>query len=329
MSDLSNLSAFTLPLALTAHRRAQTFQRRHSTPALQKRVYLNTLAAYAGATFLEMRGYDVDLDHSYSHDPTQQTLLDVADVKVIGVGRLECRPVLPEASELTVPAEVTSDRVAYIAIRLDESLRQAQLLGFIDVASVSTRETLSIPLADLRSPEELGIFLEQVAQRAAQSTADTLPVHLSRWLQQTVETGWQALSETVAELATPAPNLVFRSSPTAAEDMETQLVPTIGQSKPVTLGTEPDAVTVRLLVGLIPQSGDELEVWVQINPATGQTRLPTNLRLSILDESDIAVIQAEARDTEAIQLKFVAVIAEQFSIQIALDDHTFTERFEV
>ena len=327
MNDLSNLSAASLPLALTAHRRAQDFQRRHSVPAVQKRVYLNTLAAYAGATYLERRGYDIDWSQSYSHDPAQQTLLDVADVMVSGVGRLECRPVLPGASEIAIPAAVSSDRIAYLAIYLDASLRQATLLGFTATRPVPTGDVTSIPLSDLQSPETLGSFLEQQATEA-------VPVRLSRWLQQTIETGWQAVADTVAELTAPSPTFAFRSGAAAetgtdAADRPLPPVPQIGQSKSITLGTGAAAVTVTLLVGLIPQESDELEIWVQVSPAAGQTRLPTALRLAILDAADAAVMQAEARDTEAIQLKFVAAIAEQFSVQVVLGDRTYTERFEV
>ncbi|MEM6433998.1 MAG: DUF1822 family protein [Cyanobacteria bacterium P01_D01_bin.115] len=327
MNDLSNLSAASLPLALTAHRRAQDFQRRHTVPAVQKRVYLNTLATYAGATYLEMRGYDIDWRQSYSHDPAQQTLLDVADVMISGVGRLECRPVLPGASAMTIPAAVSSDRIAYLAIYLDASLRQATLLGFIATRPVPTGDVTSIPLSDLQSPEMLGSFL-------AQQATEVGPVRLSRWLQQTVETGWQAVADTVAELTAPSPTFAWRNSAAAETgtdkaDSMSQPVPQIGQSKSITLGTGATAVTVTLLVGLLPQGPDELEIWVQLSPAAGQTRLPTALRLAILDAADVAVMQAEARDTEAIQLKFVAAIAEQFSVQVVLGDRTYTERFEV
>ncbi len=327
MNDLSNLSAASLPLALTAHRRAQDFQRRHTVPAVQKRVYLNTLAAYAGATYLERRGYDIDWSQSYSHDPAQQTLLDVADVMVSGVGRLECRPVLPGASAMTIPAAVSSDRIAYLAIYLDASLRQATLLGFTATRPVPTGDVTSIPLSDLQSPEMLGSFLEQQATEA-------VPVRLSRWLQQTIAPGWQAVADTVAELTAPSPTFAWRSGAAAetetdAADSPPQPVPQIGQSKSIVLGTGVTAVTVTLLVGLIPQGSEELEIWVQLSPAAGQTRLPTALRLAILDANNVAVMQAEARDTEAIQLKFVAAIAEQFSVQVALGDRIYTERFEV
>ena len=56
---------------------------------------------------------------------------------------------------------------------------------------------------------------------------------------------------------------------------------------------------------------------------------PPNLQLRILDADDDPVMQAEARSTEAIQLKFEAAMGEQFSIQVALGDLTLTEQFEV
>ncbi|MDB9524538.1 DUF1822 family protein [Oscillatoria sp. CS-180] len=322
MSDLSNPSAFTIPLALTAHRRAKDFQRRHSTPSVQKRVYLNTLAVYAGATHLEMCGYEVELNHSYSHDPAQQTLMNVADIWVAEVGRLECRPVLPGENTLSVPAEVMGDRVCYLAIQLDDSLRHATLLGFAIPLLASTQSITLIPLSDLQSPEELGTFLEK-------KIAGSIPVQLSRWLQQTTETGWQTVSDALAELTAPSPAFAFRGSSATDAETETHPIPSIGQTKSVTLGSGEDAVTVSLLVGLIPQAQDDIEVWVQISPAANQARLPSALQLAILDDSNTAVMQAEARDTEAIQLKFVAAIAEQFSVRITLGDQSFTARFEV
>lgn len=320
MSDLRDLSAFTVLLALTAHRRAKEFQQRHGAPARQKRVYINTLAVYAAATYLESLGYDIDLDSSHSHDPAQQALMDVADLPVLEVGRLECRPVLPGETALTVPAEVAGDRRAYLAIQLDESLRQATLLGFVTTLPAPASSALTVPLADLRPLAELGRYLEQC------TTAST-PVRLSRWLQQTTETGWQTLADTLAALAAPAPQFAFRSAPseTAAE---AQPVPEMGQTKPLTLGQGAGAVTVNLLVGLIPQADDELEIWVQISPAGDRPQLPPTLQLRILDAVGETVMQAEARSTEAIQLKFGAATGERFSVQVALGDAVHTERFE-
>lgn len=320
MSDLRDLSAFTVPLALTAHRRAKGFQQRHGAPALQKRVYINTLAVYAVATYLESLGYDADLDGSDSHDPAQQVLMDVADLQVEEVGRVECRPVLPGETALTVPAEVAGDRLAYLAVQLDESLRQATLLGFVDSLPAPDRSALTVPLADLRPLEELGRHLEQCA-------AASVPVRLRRWLQQTTETGWQTLADTLTALAAPAPQFAFRSAPSEPA-ADPQPVPAIGQTKPLTLGQGAGAVTVNLLVGLIPQADDELEVWVQISPAGDRPQLPPTLQLRILDADDETVMQAEARSTEAIQLKFVAATGERFSVQVALGDTTHTERFE-
>jgi len=321
MTDLRDLSAFTVPLALTAHHRAKGFQQRHGAPARQKRVYLNTLAVYAVATYLETLGYDVDLESSHSHNPAQQALRDVADVVVVGMGRLECRPVLPGAEAMSIPAEGVGDRLAYIGVQLDESLRQATLLGFTADLPVPDSNMLTILLADLHPLAELGSYLEQC-------TTESVSVRLSRWLQQTTEAGWQSLSDTLAALAVPSPSFAFRGSapsPAAAG----QPLPEVGQTKPLTLGQGAEAVTVNLLVGLIPQTADELEIWVQISPASDRPQLPPSLQLRILDADDEPVMQAEARSTEAIQLKFEAAMGEQFSVQVALGDLTLTEQFEV
>lgn len=321
MSDIRDLSTVTIPLALTAHSQAKGFQQRHSTPAVQKRVYLNTLAVYAVATYLETLGYDADLERSYSYDPAQQTLLDVADLLVTQVGRLECRVVLPGETAIAIPADVICDRVGYIGVQLNASLRQATLLGFIDTLPALTGDALSVPLSELRPLADLGAYLEQCA-------AEPMPVQLNRWLQDVTTAGWQALSDALTELAVSSPSFAFRGSSQSAET-EFQPVPEIGQVKPLRLGEGAAATTVNLLVGLIPQDQDNIEIWVQVRSAGDQPHLPSALQLRVLDEADTVVMQAEARQTEAIQLKFEAEPGERFSVQVSWRDRTLTEVFQV
>jgi hypothetical protein len=322
MSDLSDLSALTIPLALTAHQQAKSFQRHHTAPAVQKRVYLNTLAVYAVATYLEQLGYDVDFGTSNSHNPAQQALMDVADLQVAAAGRLECRPVLPEQSYLSIPAEVAEDRAAYLAVQLDESLRKAKILGFASTVPVASSDYLSIPLADLHPPEDLGSYLEQLI-------AEPAPIRLGQWLQSVTQAGWQMLSDTSTGLLPAAsPAFAFRSSsqlPAGEEHPQ----PSIGQCKPLTLQDGEEDITVNLLVGLIPQPDDDLEIWIQLSPAEGQTQLPYGLKLMVLDAAEETVMQAEARRTEALQLKFVAALGERFSLRVLLGDSTTTETFAV
>ena len=74
---------FTVPLALSAHARAEQFQRYQSKPDKAKQVYLNTLAVYAVNVYLECRGFETDLEQSASSDPVMQMLMDVADLVVV------------------------------------------------------------------------------------------------------------------------------------------------------------------------------------------------------------------------------------------------------
>lgn len=73
----------------------------------------------------------------------------------------------------------------------------------------------------------------------------------------------------------------------------------------------------------------EVGVWVRLCLENSTAQLPSELELSVLDAVGAAVMQAQARSTEMIQLKFSAVWGEQFSIKITLNDFSVTEAFRV
>ncbi|HEY9743441.1 MAG TPA: DUF1822 family protein, partial [Coleofasciculaceae cyanobacterium] len=58
-----------------------------------------------------------------------------------------------------------------------------------------------------------------------------------------------------------------------------------------------------------------------------QTYLPHDLQLMVLDEKGEAVMQAQARSTKNIQLKFSGEPGETFGVKVALGDVTVTEAF--
>jgi hypothetical protein len=169
---------FTVPLALEAHSQAEQFRRSQSEPHKAKQVYLNTLAVYAVNSYLQGRGFETDLDKSASYDPVMQMLMDTADLVVKNRGKLECRPVLPDADNLCIPAEVWEERIGYVAVQLHESLREATLLGFVEKVSRS-----ELPLSRLRSLEALPGYLNKIKPL----------VNLSQWFENVFEAGWQAV----------------------------------------------------------------------------------------------------------------------------------------
>ena len=140
----------TVPLAFSAHSIAQQFYSHQSNHCKAKQVYLNTLAVYAVNVYLQHLGFETDLSESASWDPLMQTLMDVADLEVKNYGKLECRPVLLGKEVVYFPAEVWSERIGYIAVQLNESLKEATLLGFAEKVDKS-----ELPLSQLRSLEDL------------------------------------------------------------------------------------------------------------------------------------------------------------------------------
>jgi hypothetical protein len=302
---------FTVTLALAAHRQAEQLRQQHTDPPKAKQVYLNALAVYAVSFYLECLEFQIDSSSSNDH-----WLMDSASLKVQNCGTLECRPVLPNEAEMRIPPDVWSDRIGYVAVQLDESLREASILGFISTVTVER-----VPLNELRSLSELLTHLRQLQHTAS------APVNLGDWLRNVADASWQAIGEFFDPILNPAqPVFGFRGAPSIYTEEFT--APIIRRGKVLTLRTESSTVPVSLLVGLLPVSDRELEIWVQVKAAE-HSQLPPALKLLVLDEAGVEVMYAQARSTEAMQLQFTAETGEQFGVQLVLDDCSITETFMI
>jgi hypothetical protein len=298
---------FTVPLALEAHSRAEQFRRYQSNPDKAKQVYLNTLAVYAVNVYLQCRGFETELEKSGSWDPVMQMLMDTADLVVKNRGKLECRPVLPDAEVVGVPAEVWEERIGYVAVQLNESLREATLLGFVEKVGRS-----DLPLNQLRSLEALPGYLNKIKPL----------VNLSQWFENVFEAGWQAME---ALLGTEPTELAFsyRSAPSFRSTQQE-----VRRCKLIELGTPGQAVA--MIVALTGESEQEIDISVEVQPPKGQTYLPSNLQLMVLDEDGEAVIDAHARsDNKNIQLEFGGEPGDRFSVKVALGNVSVTENFVI
>lgn len=292
------LFTFTVPLALEAHSRAEQFCSYQPNSSKAKQVYLNTLAVYAVNVYLQCRGFETDLEKSASCNPAMQLLMDVADLQVMNRGKLECRPVLPDANFVYVPAEVWENRIGYVVVQVNESLREATLLGFVEKVKSS-----KLALNQLLSLEALPRYLNNISPW----------VNLSRWFENIFETGWQAV-EAVVGTQSAELNFSFRS------------VPSVRRCKLIELGMAEQAVVV--MVAITQDSEQEMNISVEVQPPKGQLYLPANLQLMVLDEDGEAVIDAHARsDNKNIQLEFGGEPGDRFSIKVALDEVSVTENF--
>lgn len=313
MREISESLTFTVPLSSEAHRLAEQFRRQQSNQKKAKQVYLNTLAVSAVKFYLRCMGIETDWEASLSWNPVMQTLMDVADVEIPNLGKLECRPVLPETQVVHIPPEVWSDRIGYMAVQLDQSLREATLLGF--TKTVSTDE---LPISQLRSLEDLLEHLIQIRQ----AKFVKMPVNLSKWLENTFEAGWQSME---ALLGTQQENLAFslRSTSPLSEA-------SVKRAKLIDLGLRLGSQSVALLVAITPEVEQKVGILVQVHPTGGETYLPPNLRLVLLSESGvIQEVQSRTQDNY-IQLKrFRGLPGECFNIQVAFGDASVTETFVI
>ncbi|MGB7442740.1 MAG: DUF1822 family protein [Coleofasciculaceae cyanobacterium] len=292
---------FKVSLAKTARQLADQFCQNQSHLQKAEQVYLNTLAVSAVHNYLQHQGFETDLAASDSQDVVMQTFLNVADLQIKHCGKLECRPVLPEAKTVYIPEEVFSERIGYVAVQLDQSLQEATLLGFTPEASQS-----ELPLTKLRSLLELPAYLDNLRPI----------VRLNQWFGNALEAGWQSV-ETLLE---PQPELAcnFRSVSLAR----------VERSKLIELGVPNKSVVMTVTVN--KESEQKVDIYVEVNPTAAQACLPNNLKLMALDETGTAVTELHTQsDSKTIYLELVGQPGENFSIKLVLDDFSITENFVI
>lgn len=305
MSQTSEQLTFTVPLSFEAHALAQEFRRLQSSSQKAKQIYLNTLAVYAVDHYLHCLGFETDVKQSDSRNPVYLKIMDVADLWVKQLGRLECRPVLPESQVCQIPPDAWSDRIGYIAVQMSQSLKQATLLGFTQTAAAE------IPLSQLRSLTELPEYLNQIRQPVA--------VNLQAWLRGFVETSWQTVEAVLGQNQ-------LSLAPVRQVD---SLQPTINRAKLIDLGMQLGEQAVVLAIAVAQVSHEKVKVSFQVRPRSGETYLPANLRLVMLSESNEVIQEVQSRSQDNyIQLRrFDGQPGDQFQIQIALNDVIVTESF--
>lgn len=169
-------SGLSIPLPATVHAQAEHDSRLCSNPGKAERVYLNALAAYAGSYYLQLLGYELDTSTATCQDAVMRIMIDVADVVIVRYGHIECCPVPMGEAVMTAPPEVWGDRIAYMAVQLDDDLSTATLLGFAKQIT-----TFEVPLETLYPLDTLTDYLALYEK-----------VDLSQWWDSVFQTAWMA-----------------------------------------------------------------------------------------------------------------------------------------
>jgi Protein of unknown function (DUF1822) len=147
----------TLPIGPEAHRNAQKLSQQQTNTKQAKQVYLNALAVHAVNVYFQCMEIETDLAASEIWNPAVQKFMDIADLEVQDIGKLECRWVGPGEYFVSIPAEVRSDRIGYVAVQMAESLKEAKLLGFMKKVD---REKIAV--SELEAMENLLEYLHEL-----------------------------------------------------------------------------------------------------------------------------------------------------------------------
>jgi hypothetical protein len=203
-------------------------------------------------------GFETDLEASGSWNPVEQTLMDVADLHIKSLGKLECRPVLENADHVYIPPEVKSNRIGYIVVQISDALSSAKLLGFFQKAAID-----EFPISQLQPLEIFLDYLERLEVQTTQSSHQNI-VNLKRWFEDVFESGWEAIES----LFLTEPAWQFRS----AEKVRAKLI---------SFENTANHSSVAIVVKISPdeENSDEIKIVVELHPVHNQEYLPQSLQI--------------------------------------------------
>lgn len=293
----------TIPLSPTAHQFADRRARWQNSPLQAKTTYLNSLAVYSVQFYLQL--LEIPTATPLSQTPLEAAFSESSHLEIPQQdGFLDCRPVLPGETHLWLPPESRRECWAYLAVRLNEALTEATLLGWIENPSHD-----SIPLHYLHPLESLLDRLPDLATPHPPTRTS-----LGHWLQGEVDRLWEPLSTLFAG----QPALGWRS-------------PTTTPAKQARYGKwvefKPQGVEVALVVEVMPGTGNDFDIKLELYPALSQDTLPQNLTLEVLDADGLPVMETKARGSSDLQMSFNVEPGEQFAVKLILDDISTTEYF--
>lgn len=326
---------------------AKQLAQQHPKRLQAEYIYQRLLSVLAVTHYLKMLGIQTDLSQCDCWNPFLRMTTHSADLEVVGYGRFECCPVSipspskdPSSSEnmsstdgaelpikCSVPAEVQTDRVGYIAVQIEGALTHdapaIHLLGFID--QINGEEW---SLSERRSLFELPYYLEQLAPKKEVT-------HLTHWLKKRVDKSWKSL-EILFNHQQQSPFHVRTLNVLRSSD------PVRGHArcmygKTLSLDTEGGETQIVLITEVLENDTDELSIELKICPTSpdspnlDQTAfLPPGLEMVILDVAGESVMQAQARaGNRMMELGFHAEVGDRFQLRVTLGDTVVTESFLV
>lgn len=310
MNNINEKLTFTVPLTFDMLEKARNFSQQQSNQDKAEQVRRNSIAVSALVYYCDLMEVPTNLTNSDSYNIVMQTLSDVADLEILGRGKLECRPVLPNAEFCRIPQDVWEDRIGYVFVEIDEDQLEAKILGFLKEVN---REQILV--SQLHSLEELIYCLYNVEVEDEKVVDKQEPVWniLTQWFESIFNNNWQPEERALT--------LGIRAIDTEQ--------PEVNGAKVIRLGMQMSEETVVLILRQKQLSEEEIEINLRLYPGTETMYLPTGVKLTVLDETGnpIPNLEAEARADNWLQLEFTGEPNDKFIVKVALGEHYVVEHF--
>lgn len=108
----------------------------------------------------------------------------------------------------------------------------------------------------------------------------------------------------------------------------------VRKARTLDLDVEPTIPAIALIVATLPKADNRIGVWLQLQSVDQRTKLPPQLKLSVLSESGETRLQVEAQQDEqgegtdqSIELRFSPPAAAHFRVRVTLGNTSVTEDF--
>ncbi len=299
MMPLAERLTFTVPLSGADFKLAQKFSCEQKDADKSKQVFLNTLAVLAVNFYCQCLKVETNLEESTIGHYNRRILMDSADLKIDVLGKLECRPVLPNENICYVPSEVWSDRVGYVVVEIDEEAKKAILFGFVEQI-----ETNELPLAQLPDIDNLLDLL--------------LLAKNKQFLERIFAKNWNE-DESAKILKDKQESFVCLDNP-ALPTIDKSITSPLYRAKYITLIRR----TFILFVRITPTKEGNFQLLVEVESSK---KIPSDLNLKLLSLSEQTLKANTTKGDHYISLKYTLQLGESFQIQVKRADESHTEQF--
>jgi hypothetical protein len=282
-----------------------------------RQVYLNSLALYAADWYLQCLNFITH--HEDRADWWIYHLTRSALLEVVKIGKLECIPVIGDATTVTISSDLQEDRIGYLFVRLNDTLTSAEIIGFMPKYSKLVRLVgAASPLENrLQSTDEL---IDYLCDLEAQSKLAPV-IKMAAWFAGIFDGIW--LDVDTLPLA-PA----YRSR---LRQQEVLSLKSIARGQEIKLGDTPDSPIVVLTIKNEQMDEVNSDITLQLSPKLPATTLPIDLKFIVLGDRDeeISSFESKAGDIYGEIVLDNGKEGEKFSIEIEFDQVKKIGPFEV